>query len=519
MSTCIEGEDPEKLVQTTFWFERALSVYLGFPVLLFIVSWLNAGAATFNALLLIIALFLCWQGFQFTTTPNLQNRIRANVRAHVGPYIVLFLWCCFSGIGGAGFQNTDYAASNALLKDLIESNWPLLLSANKPLVYYVTYYLPAALAGKLFSWEFANIILFMWSFLGLALTWNVLSAALDLGKISHARKLIATLVFILFGGWDSLGVLFNDNYTGQPIGTHIEWWAEFAQLSSHTTLFYWVPQHVIAPWLLTAYLLFLFKKKHNKQSLLLFAAFCFLWSPIASLGLLPFLVVLLIREFRANRLVHLEMPNSFFIAPIFAALGVLFYSSNSLSFPHHWQFNSPGFWVRYIQLIVLEILPMSFAFFLQHAPQKVFLNQISLPPPLKLSQTDKWLGWTAIATLLILPTYKFGIMNDLTMRASIPAIFILCSFYLRILRSEFSFQFQQIIPAALCLLIGTGASVSEIVRSAENFTFRAPRYERVSTLKEQGSNDTIEQRAGKSTAVFWKWLSALSQCTPDKSSK
>lgn len=513
MSTHIEGEDSLNQLRAARWFERAITLYLGTPVFLFLLNWLNAGAALFSTLLLGFAIYSSWHSELFSDASQLLRRIKENIGENKVAYAVVFFWCCFSGIGGAGFQNTDYAASNALLKDLIENEWPLTLSEKKPLVYYVPYYLPAAIIGKLFNWHTAQIAIFVWSYLGLTLMWNILSAALDLKKNSNLRVFLAVSMFILFGGWDILGVLLNDNYVGAHLGTHIEWWPEIAQFSSHTTLLFWVPQHAIAPWILTSYILFLLNKKHSSHSILLYAAYSFLWSPIASLGLLPFIAILLVREFNANHMKLFKVTNNFFIAPTFALLGLLFYSSNSIQFPHHWQLGEPNFFERYLQLVLLEILPLALPFLLQNLRQKLFLNQITLPPPFKLSHTEKLLGWTSISILFLLPLYKMGIMNDLAMRASIPALLVLCGFYLKILRAEFSLQFKQIIPTAVCIVIGSGSAISEIYRSVQYFSFRAPSLAAVGTLRNQEGNATVEQRAGNADSLFWQWLGPVTEKT------
>jgi hypothetical protein len=519
MSTNIEGDDDNQRQQNARWIERALVFYLGLPILLFLSQWLNFGAAFFNLALLFIATYCIWHVNFASDAQHLKKKISANLNNNAVAYLVLFAWCCLSGIGGAGFQNSDYGASNALLKDLIENPWPLTLSEGKPLVYYVAYYLPAALTGKVFHWQAAHVVIFVWSFFGLALMWNILSAALDLSRVSRLKSFLAVSIFILFGGWDCVGIFFNPNYSDAPLGTHIEWWAQIAQLSSHTTLLFWVPQHVIAPWLVASYILFLLNRKNSRHSLLLFAALSFLWSPLASIGLLPFIGIVIASQYKANRLNSFQIPNNFFIGPVFAALGALFYSSNSIQFPNHWQLGEREFPAKYTLLILLEVLPLSLPFLLQHLRQQVFLNRIALPPPFKLTENERTLGWTAIAVLIVLPLYKLGIMNDLAMRASIPALLILCGFWMKILRTEFSFQLRQIVPTFVCMIIGSGAAFHEIYRSIENFSFGAPKITHVGSLKNQPANETVEQRAGSNEALFWRWLGPVAKTHDSTESK
>jgi hypothetical protein len=73
-----------------------------------------------------------------------------------------FLWVALSGIGGFGLQNWDFNFRNAVLHDLVDYSWPVVYPQGRILLYYFTYWLPAALAGKIFGWFGANIFLFVW---------------------------------------------------------------------------------------------------------------------------------------------------------------------------------------------------------------------------------------------------------------------------------------------------------------------------------------------------------------------
>ncbi len=117
--------------------------------------------------------------------------------------VILGFWVFLSGIGGFAFQNQDHFARNAIFKDLINFNWPvyypesenLLTNSSNALIYYVGYWLPAALFGKLFGWQVANIVLFIWTLLGVFLT-----AALIKERIKStllASSLVAWISLVL----------------------------------------------------------------------------------------------------------------------------------------------------------------------------------------------------------------------------------------------------------------------------------------------------------------------------------
>ena len=164
------------------------------------------------------------------------------------------LWLSLSGAGGVGYQNADYRASNAILKDLTTQPWPLRLTLDStvtPVIYYVGYYLPAAAAGKLAGWYVANAVLFLWTAVGvfLAFAWF-----LRLAGGRRASSWITALIFSFAGGLDAVGFYL---LTPKPfdLDSHVDTWAGYFQYSSNTTLLYWVPQHAIAAWLITGLVL------------------------------------------------------------------------------------------------------------------------------------------------------------------------------------------------------------------------------------------------------------------------
>lgn len=511
MSTAVYRENDNDIAETGLWLGRFSLLYLGLPVLAFISYWLNSGAAIFFSTLLLFGGWHVWASQSQPPAPFFSGFkvISALVQRHSVVFAVFLLWCALSGTGGIGFQNSDYAASNALLKDLIENPWPLQLRANVPMVYYVCYYLPAAIIGKLMGWEAANFFIFLWTYFGLILIWSVTSLALRLDNLGLWRQLIAALVFIFFGGWDIIGAILSYSEEVLTPGVHMEWWAGIGQYSSNTTLLFWVPQHIIAPWLTTAFIMLAMQKNLGKNSIFLIAAFSFLWSPLASLGLLPFLLLTFVFDLMENKGAFIIGPANLFVAPAIAGLGVFYYSSNSFQFPNLWQFNDADFGGRYLLFILLECLPLTIPFLFQHLKQKIYLNKISLPPPILLSHREKTFGWMAALILLLLPLYKIGIMNDLCMRASIPALMILASFYLRVLRTEFRFQYAQIAAMCVCSLIGAGSAASELVRSVENYSAGIPKASTISSLLNAPDNSVIEQRAGNPDSFFWHWLGPI----------
>lgn len=484
-------------------------IYLSLPVFLFTFGWLKIGIATILSLSLGLVLFLSTS--QFKTETSLSKTCIAIMRAEIFPALILFLWCLLSGCGGFGFQNSDYAASNALLKDLIEQPWPLQLRNDVPLVYYVLYYLPAAFIGKVAGWTLANVIIFVWTFFALFLIWCQLALVTRLNELPFSRRCIALLMMILFGGFDFFGAILTYGIERIPLGTHIEWWASIGQFSSSTTLLFWVPQHALAPWLVTVSFLTLSSFQIGYQFIFLFAALAFLWSPIASLGLLPFLAIFIFTQRKTDQWRKFISVSNFALAPAISLTGLFYYSSNAFQFPTHWQFGDDQFLKNYLFLFFLETVTMSLPFFFLLLKKKESHTQ---PPQLSnqaLNSAEKFFGWTAIVVLAALPTFKLGIMNDLCMRASIPAMMMLMFFWLKCLQPTSAKNNTRLVLSLLCLVFGSGSAISEIYRSVTNYSFRIPPINRIASLRNASKNPVVEQRAGNPESLFWKWLARQSE--------
>lgn len=174
-------------------------LYLSLPIFLFLIGWLNPTFSILASCALIIGCVL------FIRNKEETQHIELKWYSVVFGLLLVFLWVYLSGTGGFAYQNSDYSKHNAILRDLIHYEWPVIYnystdySNSAPLVYYVAYYLPAALAGKLFGWTIANVTMYLWTVLGviLSLYW--------LFRIIGKFKLSFILVFILFSGMDILG--------------------------------------------------------------------------------------------------------------------------------------------------------------------------------------------------------------------------------------------------------------------------------------------------------------------------
>jgi hypothetical protein len=391
--------------------KRLSILYLVLPFILFLFGWVRLTIAIPLAIILLFALYkLLITNSQFPVPKSANLPLAAfHIPLSTVHWLLLtILWLLLSGIGGYAFQNWDHNWRNVVLRDLINFNWPVYYAQPesgpvKMLVYYVGFWLPAAWVGKLFGWQAANFALFAWSLVGLLLVTHHLASVLKASVIK------VTLLLIFFSGLDFLGTLFfaQDYPTILPPITHLETWAGSLQYSAFTTQLFWVFNQAIPAWLCIVLIMEssgLPLKKHEPAPALqiLLWSLCFFFAPLASVGLLPYVLIELIKQtdFKSPfKNIRWEILVS---AVIIFLLSSFFFTSNTAA-------QSRGF----------QSLPLDkfLAFFLLEGG----ILWIILAP--SKYRDPRWIV-TGILLALI-PFIQLGSDRDFVMRASIAPLFYL----------------------------------------------------------------------------------------------
>lgn len=421
--------------------KRLSYLYLTLPFLLFLFGWVRLTVAIPLAIILLLTL---WQLFkQSSTTPcSLFTNHYSTSTVHW--LLLITLWLFLSGIGGYAFQNWDHNWRNVVFRDLMNFNWPVYYAQPesgpvKMLVYYVGFWLPSALVAKVSNWQVANFALFVWSLLGLLLVTHHLAFAL---KTSNLK---ATLLLILFGGFDILGTLFfpQDYPTVFPPITHLETWAGNLQYSSFTTQLFWVFNQAIPAWLVISVIASLVEAKQSdtRSELIFLFSLCFFFAPLASLGLLPYILIELVKQtdFKAPfKNLHWEKILS---ALIIFLLSTFYFASNTAA-------QQRGFQSMPFDKFLVFFLLEGGLLWIVLAPSKY--------------KDPRWII-TGIL-LAILPFIQFGSDRDFVMRASIAPLF-----YLMLMTGEVIFDKTTsrvvLVTGYFLLSLGAFTSMYEINRS------------------------------------------------------
>src|SRR5215472_16421091 len=175
--------------------------YISFPLAIWMFGWLRPVFAVMGrAALLTGAGSLAVQFANSTAADG--NRQRISWMQAVTICLAVSVFVGLNGVGGFGVQTSDWLKHNAVLSDLINQSWPVAYRTSAgeiALSYYVAYYLPAALVGKLYGWAAANIALFVWTVFGGVL------AVLWLAILTRAPVWLCLLGFVFFSGLDVVG--------------------------------------------------------------------------------------------------------------------------------------------------------------------------------------------------------------------------------------------------------------------------------------------------------------------------
>lgn len=437
--------------------------YLAFPYLLFFPAWLKPGVAWPMLLLLLAALALA---IRDASSREIANPARC--LSSLSVFMVIIAWTVVSGAGSYGYQSTDYRMHNGRLQDLMTFPWPVRYGENVNLVYYVGYYLPSAVLGKLSSATVAFRSMLPWTVMGitLAIRWLALLSGrqLTLGLLLlfaafGPQDLPAQLISYL---WDPLDKPHPSVFSAAFWNDNMEFWFSMnwpffvGSPLSNTFQLYWAPHQILAGWLVGAMLFQAFLQKNNR--LLPFAAslLC-LWSPIIMVALSPMLLLVFCLNLPHDRRASFSLPN-LYGALLLAPLFLVFYTSGSALYNPH-RFTLDGLDAGNMRLFLL----------FQICTWGLYIA-VCWPAWRQQDTRSKWFFTGLAANLCLLTLLVYGLWSDLTCRGSAPLMFCLLVVALRSWR-----HFRErashigILLLSLCLLAGTGSFLQQTYVALKNY--------------------------------------------------
>ena len=425
--------------------------FLGIPVAIFLLTWTKLYIGIPSTVLLIISIV---SALRKTNESDYQLYISWKVLLLV--LLVALAWTYSSGIGGFVYQRFDWHARNALMHDLIEYNWPVIYPSGKGLSYYLTYWMVPALVGKLFGFYAANIILYLYSAIGVSIVMLLLISLFvdENGKISAKKSAVVMIFMILWGGMDALAqyLIYFGLGKGSLALEAVYAWSVY-QYTPHNGIIEWVFNQGIPAWIGT--LLYLRERKKKSVDcygiiVMLMLAHC----PFSAVGITAIMFV---------DVVMFKINGGLSVSNITAVLGVL-----------------PVYWAYYSMNEAVSNGSDSGGFGLFIAPENfgpfriaTFLLFIALEVliygalVLKDNRKDH-LFWTVIVVLSLIPLFSVGGGRDFLMRASIPGFVILMTYVVSTVLNKDYRKTLRFKLLCICVFIGFYAGVADFIITAKN---------------------------------------------------
>lgn len=347
-------------------------------------------------------------------------RERPDLRFLAGCLIAALAFCVVGGQGHFFFQTDDWAVRDALLADLVRTQWPpfyrvdgVEMAMRAP----VGLFLAPALVGKLFGIGAASAALLVQSALLTGLVVYIFGMTVAEGR----HRWLTLCMFFAFSGIDivpwTVEWLKGRDSTLAP---HIEVWSGLFQFSSPMTVLFWAPHHGFAGWSFAAAYQVWRAGRVPALALCVVWALLPLWSPIVAMGAAPFVVFAIATEAFANSAggrslsaLWRALSPRWFAPALAAGAGVapilVYLSTDSANVVKGFLFAKEGFALSYLSLVAFEILPFLALAWRGRTQDATTRNELVL------------VG----ALLLLIPLYQIGFANDFGSRAPIPALTIL----------------------------------------------------------------------------------------------
>lgn len=417
----------KKTVTVSFpWLYASIVLFLTVPLFMFFLGYLRLSVGIPLTLIfggiVLYCVSDCLNDPDGVKLSKQERDLKIPVSCVIGFAVTALALSLVSGVGEYVFTIQDHPYRRAILRDLIDYDWPVIYnystqtnpevrsifgiaSGERAFSYYFIYWMPAALAGKMFGFEFGNFVLFLWNSLGIFLSLIASCAAI---------KRFTAWVPFLYVFFSGLDVIPNFVYLFNEYGSW-RWFEGYVPVLSYVSNFRElasVYNQMVPCFLIVALLLI----SQNTRSMGLTAGVLFGYSPWAVFGILPVVGALLFgKKLRAGKtsktVMNILSPVNIASALLLLTVFGSYYLSNPAATDYKgfaWEtFDSPVMFIPvYLIFIAVEVLPFVILLYKSGKKDPVF--------------------WASTVALLIIPLYQVTGMNDFCMRCSMPALFVYC---------------------------------------------------------------------------------------------
>ena len=236
------------------WLHSTGYLLLTLPTILFFLLTLKIWIGTICSIGLLIALYFAIHGYNNDTFFSIPLKNLIIVA------ILVMAWCILCGQGGIMAQKPDHHWRNAIMRDMVNYDWPVIYENGTGLVYYIGYWVVPALIGKIglfwnanAAWSIANIALLCWSTLNITVVTLLILSAFN--RSDTISCLLVCGMLALFSGMDIIGYVIYGLTSGKfCFPWNIEWWLNWSgsitlAYTSNSHLLGWVFNQAVPAWL------------------------------------------------------------------------------------------------------------------------------------------------------------------------------------------------------------------------------------------------------------------------------
>lgn len=471
-------------------------IYLSLPIVIFALGWCKWYIAFPLSLLVLISVLLCIREHKNNDTVIKKLR-KVSWKSILLILLIITAWVALSGVGGLVWQNDDHWWRNAIFDLLVEEKWPIIRNVNgteRGFIYYIGYWLPSALVGKVFGRNAGYFAQYIWAVIGIVLLYSLICEWK--GKV----VVWPLVIFVFFGGLDVVGTIMQSGDIMSAFGVeHLERWIGSYQYSSFTTQLFWVFNQAIPAWLACT-LIFTCERPRN---MVYTWSLVMITSTLPFIGLLPYVIYYLITRCSWKECTSVKKIccrlwcNWCSIQNVLAGgmIGIVTFlyllgNISGSTVGTLGKQESGCVFAGYFGLVAMKQYARLAVFWFLEAG--VFLVC------LRKKVQDKRLYYITTIWLLIVPLVKVGESIDFCMRASIPALFLIYMWCVEILDKKKDLMSKMLI---VILVIGATTAMHEIARTVVN-TLQP--YEIISVGAE--AILTEPNFSGEVVGFFWKYL-------------
>lgn len=400
-------------------------LYIYIPVVIFLLGFTKWYIGIPTAIISTVFAYKMYASFKE------DNREREDVTISVPVFVTaitfIVIVCILCGICGLYPQAGDWYKHNAVLHDLVNYPWPIYYSSRETcmLTYYLGQYMIPGLLGKIFNnfWV-ANFAMAIWAFVGLALVYLQLIRIVK--AESSLKQLITAVVLLFFCGavvlaQNLLGGIYGDASYCEGSYHWILVKSIMVQYRSNLVMLRWVFPQVIVPWLVS--MLIYEHRQHLEHYValilptLLFASFSFAALGAVGVMLAIYQCVMNKDEIKAWCKKLLSVSNILMALSLGLILFFYFLGNIQVDKPLSSSFrlqkyNSSTIWI-YVIFCFFTFGIYALCTWKEHRKEELFYINVLI--------------------LLALPFMRMGLCNDVVMSGSIPSLFFIMIFCLRVL--------------------------------------------------------------------------------------